>query len=574
MKRLFPVVCLFSCLLAAQLFAGSATWNLNPTSGDWNTAENWTPNTVPNSTTDIATFGTSSVTEVSLSGMPIFNIGSLLYLPGANEFTIHTLESSHLLVYGDGMVNGSGGTQQFVVDDGSSIQFQKGSAGDATNYLVSGGVSFSGMSSAATANFTVMGSVDFFYCPTRDCPTAADATFNVLPGGFLSFTVNTTAANATIANAGGIIVFTNDASAADSTIVCSKGALIYFNYAATAGNAEITAEGGTSSDNTPGLIHLFSSSTGGNATFVVEGGDGDQALGANMTVTESASTGNAEVIVNGGTNGGAGGQVRFAAKSDGGTSRFILSGNATFGLSNHGLPPLTVGSIEGEGTLLLGPSTLQLGNNNLDTTFSGTIENGVSQAGPGRLNKIGTGTLTLSGSSTYSGGTIVSSGGLIISNATGSATGAGSVTVEEGTLGGEGKIAGPTTIGTGTGAGGFLQPSKGANSPTALTIQNTLTFKGNSTYIWKLNTNKAKADTVIASGITIETGAQFSFNTVANKKLIAGRIFTALSNTSASPISGTFANLADNSTFTAGQNTYQASYSGGDGNDLTLTVVP
>ena len=116
----------------------------------------------------------------------------------------------------------------------------------------------------------------------------------------------------------------------------------------------------------------------------------------------------------------------------------------------------------------------------------------------------------------------MSSGGLIISNATGSATGAGSVTVEEGTLGGEGKIAGPTTIGTGTGAGGFLQPSKGANSPTALTIQNTLTFKGNSTYIWKLNTNKAKADTVIASGITIETGAQFSFNTVANKKLIAG----------------------------------------------------
>ncbi len=36
--------------------AGSATWTLNPTSGDWNTAANWTPATIPNSPTDIATF--------------------------------------------------------------------------------------------------------------------------------------------------------------------------------------------------------------------------------------------------------------------------------------------------------------------------------------------------------------------------------------------------------------------------------------------------------------------------------------------------------------------------------------
>ena len=34
------------------------------------------------------------------------------------------------------------------------------------------------------------------------------------------------------------------------------------------------------------------------------------------------------------------------------------------------------------------------------------------------------------------------------------------------------------------------------------------------------------------------------------------------------------ANLPDGSTFTAGRNNYQASYEGGTGNDLTLTVVP
>ena len=85
---------------------------------------------------------------------------------------------------------------------------------------------------------------------------------------------------------------------------------------------------------------------------------------------------------------------------------------------------------------------------------------------------------------------------------------------------------------------------------------------------------KAEADKVIANGVTIESGAQFSFKQLANKNLTDGTVFTAISNTAATPISGTFANLADDSIFTAGNNTYQADYQGGDGNDLTLTVVP
>ena len=53
-----------------------------------------------------------------------------------------------------------------------------------------------------------------------------------------------------------------------------------------------------------------------------------------------------------------------------------------------------------------------------------------------------------------------------------------------------------------------------------------------------------------------------------------GKVFVAISNAAATPINGAFANLPDGSTFTVGSNTYQASYEGGDGNDLTLTVVP
>jgi hypothetical protein len=51
-------------------------------------------------------------------------------------------------------------------------------------------------------------------------------------------------------------------------------------------------------------------------------------------------------------------------------------------------------------------------------------------------------------------------------------------------------------------------------------------------------------------------------------------VLTLISNTSASPISGTFSNLPDGGIVTVNGNNLQASYSGGDGNDLMLTVVP
>ena len=38
-------------------------------------------------------------------------------------------------------------------------------------------------------------------------------------------------------------------------------------------------------------------------------------------------------------------------------------------------------------------------------------------------------------------------------------------------------------------------------------------------------------------------------------------------------IAGTFSNLADGASITVGNNTFQADYQGGDGNDLTLTVI-
>jgi hypothetical protein len=66
--------------------AGSATWQTAPTSGDWNTAANGTPNTVPNSPSDIATFGSSNITNVSTPAL--IQLDGIVFNLGASAFTI------------------------------------------------------------------------------------------------------------------------------------------------------------------------------------------------------------------------------------------------------------------------------------------------------------------------------------------------------------------------------------------------------------------------------------------------------------------------------------------------------
>jgi hypothetical protein len=106
-----------------------------------------------------------------------------------------------------------------------------------------------------------------------------------------------------------------------------------------------------------------------------------------------------------------------------------------------------------------------------------------------------------------------------------------------------------------------------------LTIQSALTFNSDATYNCGLNTRSVMADQVIAEGVTI-TGAKFSLPSRGGLTLTPGTVLTVINNTAATPITGTFVNLPDGITFTTHGNRFQASYEGGDGNDLTLTVVP
>jgi autotransporter-associated beta strand protein len=377
-----------------------------------------------------------------------------------------------------------------------------------------------------------------------------------------------------IGNIVGPVMFTQQATSE------AAGAPGYVRFEiAQAGPATFHSLGATSSGGVGGQTYFIYTGTSADACTVTN--DGASASGASgggtLFLQGKPSAGNATLIANGGTNGGGGGYFLFDDGSLGGTARLEVFGNGYMDMTGRTGPSLSIGSIEGDGQIYLSKGTLMVGTNNLSTTFSGVLHPGSSTggSGTGALTKIGSGTLTLSGANLYTAGTTVSAGTLVVSNTTGSATGTGAVQVSAGTLGGGGVVSGAVTIGTGGGTGAFLAPAHGTQKQATLTIQSGLTLQADATYTYtfKAKRNKARTDKGVANGVTIN-GATFVFQGTAQGALKQGLVLTVISNTSASPITGTFANLPDGAIVTVNGNNFQASYEGGDGNDLTLTVVP
>src|SRR2546423_2160948 len=143
MKTKLSIV--FTFALAANLYADSATWNLNPISRDWKTAANWMPNTVPNGPGDIATFDVSSVTNVSTREFVL--VESITFSSSASPFTISIGTGGNLSLIGSGIENNSGVMQNFEI---------AGHVGDAT-------INFSNSATAGTlTTFTVIGAGSIF----------------------------------------------------------------------------------------------------------------------------------------------------------------------------------------------------------------------------------------------------------------------------------------------------------------------------------------------------------------------------------------------------------------------------
>ena len=533
--KLNILIAILSILTSQLAVAGSATWGLNPSSGDWNTAANWTPATVPNSPTDVATFDNSNTTGVSISTADT-RVKGVVFNPVASAFTI-ALKGGSFTIGDGGITNNSGVTQTLA-----TVQSPRGSvismtgaarAGVNTAFVVghATNVFFRDSSSADHATFTA-DSTQYYI---NDDATADHATFfNIAgsePGGSLWIANRASAGSATIMNEG-------------ATNSDDSGGRTTFVSFATAASATITADGG-SNGGPGGVISFQNDSTGAESTLIANSGAGD------MT---------------------SGGSISFYQTSTGGSARVQIYGNAYIDVSEHdNSAPVTLGSLEGDGLVLTGSQSLTIGSNNLSTTFAGTFEEGDFATG-GSLTKIGTGNLTLTGANTYTGGTTVSGGILLANNTNGSGTGSGPVLVAAGTFGGGGKVNGPVTVGTGSGPGAFLGPGTTGVIPGTLTVGKKLTLMADATFKVTMNSSSVTADKVTAKGVKIR-GAQVLLDDRATSVLPSGTTFTVINNTAATPIAGTFANLPDGSTIVVGNNTFQANYEGGDGNDLTLTVT-
>jgi autotransporter-associated beta strand protein len=587
-KRITFVIATALLFLTAQRqsFAGSATWNPNPFSNNWNTAQNWIPATVPNGPSDVASFGPSTVTGVTISSS--VEVSSVNFNPTAPSFIISVQGVGiNLFMSGVGVMNGSGVPQSFMADGGQSAIFFQNTAtagnltsfsGDAPQFV------FTESASAGSATFDVSSDGIFqAHMDFLDFTTAADATINASDNAELGVFENATGANAVFTlTAGAFLIFGDNATADNAIATCIggdafSGSNIFFSQFASAGDGQFTAVGASTSGEAGSFIEFTDSATAANGTFVINGNTAPDLAAASMTLLNTASGGNATITVNGGSGGGEGGILFFNGQSDGGTASLNISGNSQMDISGHGRRMLTVGSIDGDGAVFLGARALAIGSNNQGAAFSGIIQDGGSSGGTGgSLTKVGTGTFSLSGSNTYTGGTTVSAGVLEVANQAGSATSTGSVNVNAGTLAGRGIIAGAVNIGTGSGAGAFLAPAAGTNVQATVTIQSALTFTADATYTctFRAKRNRARTDKVIANGVTINSGASIALSGQTQGALRQGLVLTLISNTSANPITGTFNNLPDAGIVTVNGNNFQASYEGGDGNDLTLTVVP
>jgi autotransporter-associated beta strand protein len=198
------------------------------------------------------------------------------------------------------------------------------------------------------------------------------------------------------------IVFSNSASA-------GVGALFY-------GNVQFHGTSTASSGTFNSPVSFYDSSTAGNATFngqacfhnqstvgsaVFNGG----ACFADSTTADNATINGATAFADNSAAVGAtlSGNVSFSGNSTGDLARVIGGLN----IASHAAPGVAIGSIEGNGNVVLGNRTLTVGANNINTTFSGTITGLGSFSS---LTKIGTGTLALTNSNAYYGGTTINSG--------------------------------------------------------------------------------------------------------------------------------------------------------------------
>jgi autotransporter-associated beta strand protein len=465
------VRCYLMLLVPNITYAISAQWDLDPISGDWNTAANWTPMVVPDGPADIATFGLSNTTDVSISADT--EVNEIRFTSAAtNPYSITIGAGLTLTLSGVGITNNSGIIQSFIVrgfPEGGQMHFTNStSAGNARIFLESGSLQFSNRSSAASASIDVsVGEVSFFNRSSAGGATFT-TTFTSEVGSTINFFNLSSAGSATFTSEGGSTInFFNRSSAGSANVnVFVPGESINFFDASTASTANIggslqntisfhdrsTAGSASLNLGEDSDIYFFDHSSAGNAT--ISGGASTFIFGeADIWFNDSSTAGNASIT-------GYGTQIFFTGFSTGETAAIGLFFNGGFETySSLGIDHnVTIGSLEGDepNFVFLGANNLTIGSNNRSTTFAGMIVDG---GFGGSLTKIGNGTLTLTGVSTYTGNTNINRGVLQVD---------GSITSNT-FVNHSGTLAGTGTINGNLANNGRVSPGS-ASAPGVLTV--------------------------------------------------------------------------------------------------------
>ncbi|MCS3927947.1 autotransporter-associated beta strand protein [Bradyrhizobium elkanii] len=277
-------------LAATSAHAQDATWLRNPGSGDFNTAGNWNPATVP---TGIGTafFGQSNITSLTFNSGAANSLGGFTFnnaFAGPYSFLLAPLSS--LTFTGAGISNFTPNGVQITVSPLSNLVFANNSTagtsvGTAATTITNGGnVTFAGTSSAGTA-------------------TIAN-NFQLL------FTNSSTAANATITT-NGITTFAGNSTGGNAQLITNAGANLTFEFTAGPnGDNQITAGSIAGAGNyiLPGKTLTVGSndlSTGVSGVIVgaggslVKTGSGTLTLSGTNTYTGTTTVNAGSLLVNG-----------------------------------------------------------------------------------------------------------------------------------------------------------------------------------------------------------------------------------------------------------------------------------
>ncbi len=264
-----------------------AIWNENPATGEWNTADNWSPPKVPAST---AAFGKSSQTALTFSATAGASVQGIEFAEGAPAygFTFGPSNTPSLTITGRGVTNHSDRQQSFVVAATSS-----GYKDPQLKFI-----------NSATA-----GGDSMYYC-------AGPETKAGYGGGVICFCDSSTAGSAIFK------VWTGAGTPPKHNTV---GGEVAFCDSSTAETARFTIYGSLGDDgDTFGNVVFHDNATAAKATFVNVGGTVSGGDGGNTQFYGSSSAACGVFNNEGGTHNKAnGGDVAFDAVADGGHGRFF-----------------------------------------------------------------------------------------------------------------------------------------------------------------------------------------------------------------------------------------------------------